>query len=336
MLGTGFSDRFETTEADFPDSYVSDIKKLQLKYREYLDYDDVLLQGVGESDEAFSQRLEAFRQEENAELLDYGEKRAKIMEHSNETARVFLGHTEGTGSENNPVTLNVAAVAEYSSEREKDLIAAMKACGADTKFDLMQTDEFNMNRIRELLIAYDDVSGKSMLENNNLSPFMLHVRETVLDSLAAQGVEVSGLDIDRNGIIRYGGSVVNKMLHDKDAEPETRQVTGYIGQIFEPDERGVIVTRYNHDDNRAIIPKYTATVERPSPETNLSLENRTICCGYEEMLDRKIRLNIHRDFAGRTFDSDFNTTLAEWHLPRIVFYKDTGRLYDLLPRKRNG
>ena len=65
------------------------------------------------------------------------------------------------------------------------------------------------------------------------------------------------------------------------------------------------MTRYNHDDNRAIIPKYTATVERPDPETNLSMEKRTICCGYGEMLDRKIRLNIHRDFAGRTFDAAF-------------------------------
>ncbi len=308
MLGTGFLERYETTEADFPDSYVSDIRKLQLKYREYLDYDDVLLQEAGESDEAFLQRLEIFRQDENAEYPDYGEKRAKIVEHSNEISCVFLGHTNGNGSEDNSITLNVAAVAEYSGEREKDLIAAMKACGTGTKFNLMQTDEFNMNRIRELLVAYDDVSGESMLENNSLSPFMLHIRGTVLDSLAAQGVEVSGMDIDRNGIIRYEGSVVNKMLHDGDTEPETRQIAGYIGQIFEPDERGVIVTRYNHDDNRAIIPKYTATVERPDPETNLSLEKRTICCGYEELLDRKIRLNIHCDFAGRTFDSDFNAT----------------------------
>ena len=307
-LGAGFSERSETTGADFPDSYVSDIKKLQLKYREYLDYDDVLLQEAGESDEAYSQRLEEFRHDENAELPDHAEKRAKIIEHSSETARILLGHSEGTGSEDNPVTLNVAAVAEYSGERETDLIAAMKACGTDTKFDLMQTDEFNMNRIREMLVTYDEGSGESMLENSSLSPFMSHIRDTVLDSLAAQGVGVSALDIDQNGIIRYEGAVVNKMLHDGDTEPETRQITGYIGQIFEPDERGVIVTRYNHDDNRAIIPKYTATVERPDPETNLSLEKRTICCGYEELLDRKIRLNIHRDFAGRTFDSDFNTT----------------------------
>lgn len=307
-LGAGFSERTETTGADFPDSYVSDIRKLQLKYREYLDYDDALLQEAGEPDEAYSQRLEEFRQDENAELPDYGEKRAKIIEHSSETARILLGHSEGTGSEDNPVTLNVAVVAEYSGEREIDLIAAMKACGRDTRFDLMQTDEFNMNRIREQLITYDDNSGTSMLENSSLSPFMSHIRDTVLDSLQAQGVEVSGLDIDRNGIIQYEGTIVNKMLHADGMEPETKPVTGYIGQIFEPDERGVIVTRYNHDDNRAIIPKYTATVERPDPEMNLSLEKRTICCGYEELLDRKIRLNIHRDFAGRTFDSDFNTT----------------------------
>ncbi len=307
-LGAGFLERSEITGADFPDSYVSDIKKLQLKYREYLDYNDVLLQEAGEPDEAFLQRLEKFRQDESRELLSYEEKRAEIVGHNNKTARIMFGHSEGTGSEDNPVTLNVAAVAEYSGERETDLITAMKACGSDTKFDLMQTDEFNMNRIRELLITYDESSGGSMLESSSLSPFMSHVRETVLDSLAAQGVEVSGLDIDQNGIIRYEGTVVNKMLHDGNAEPETRQITGYIGQVFEPDGRGVIVTRYNHDDNRAIIPKYTATVERPDPETNLSLEKRTVCCGYEELLDRKIRLNIHRDFAGRTFDSDFNTT----------------------------
>ncbi|EOS29387.1 hypothetical protein C804_03565 [Lachnospiraceae bacterium A4] len=307
-LGTGFLERSEVTESDFPDSYVPDIRKLQLKYREYLDYDDTLLQEAGESDETFSQRLEEFRQDETAELPDYGEKRADIVGHSNETVRLLFGHTDGTGSEDNPITLNVAAVAEYSGEREADLITAMKACGSGTKFDLMQTDEFNMNRIRELLAAYDDDSGRSILENDTLSPFMSHVRNTVLDSLEAQGVEVSGLDLDQNGIIRYEGTVVNKMLHDGDTDPETRQITGYIGQIFEPDERGVIVTRYNHDDNRAIIPKYTATVERPDPEENLSLEKRTICCGYEEMLDRKIRLNIHRDFAGRTYDSDVNTT----------------------------
>ena len=307
-LGAGFSDRSETSEADFPDSYSPDIRKLQQKYREYLDYDDMLLQEAGETDEAFSQRLEEFRQDEEVKLPDYREKRAKIIKHCNEAARILIGHTDGTGTKENPVTLNVAAVAEYSGERESDLITAMKACGADTKFDLMQTDEFNMNRIRELLVAYDDASGKSMLENNSLSPFMSHIRDTVLDSLSAQGVDVSGLDIDQHGIIRYKGVVVNKMLHDSNAVPETKEITGYIGQVFEPDERGIIITRYNHDDNRAIIPKYTATVERPDPETKLPLENRTVCCGYEELLDRKIRLNIHRDFAGRTYDSDFNTT----------------------------
>jgi len=165
-------ERSEVTGADFPDSYDPDIKKLQLKYREYMDYDDILLQEAGEADETFSQRLEEFRQDETAEPPDYGEKRANIVEHNNETARLLFGHTDGTGSEDNPITLNVVAVAEYSGEREADLITAMKACGSDTKFDLMQTDEFNMNRIRELLVAYDDSSGRSILENDSLSPFM--------------------------------------------------------------------------------------------------------------------------------------------------------------------
>ena len=48
-LGAGFSDRSETSEADFPDSYSPDIRKLQQKYREYLDYDDMLLQEAGET-----------------------------------------------------------------------------------------------------------------------------------------------------------------------------------------------------------------------------------------------------------------------------------------------
>ncbi len=209
-LGAGFSERSEATEADFPDSYVSDIKNLQLKYREYLDYDDVLLQEAGEPDEVFLQRLEEFRQDENSKQPDYGQKRAKIIEHSNKTARILIGHSDGTGSGDNPITLNVAAVAEYSGERETDLITAMKACGRDTNFDLMQTDEFNMNRIRELLVTYDDNSGTSILENNSLSPFMSHIRDTVLDSLEAQGVEVSGLDIDQNGIIQYEGPLLIK------------------------------------------------------------------------------------------------------------------------------
>ena len=84
------------TGADFPDSYDPDIKKLQLKYREYMDYDDILLQEAGESDETFSQRLEEFRQNGMAEQPDYGEKRANIVEHSNETARRLFGHTGGT------------------------------------------------------------------------------------------------------------------------------------------------------------------------------------------------------------------------------------------------
>ena len=95
----------------------------------YLDYDDMLLQEAGETDEAFSQRLEEFRQDEEVKLPDYREKRAKIIKHCNEAARILIGHTDGTGTKENPVTLNVAAVAEYSGERESDLITAMKACG---------------------------------------------------------------------------------------------------------------------------------------------------------------------------------------------------------------
>lgn len=213
-------------------------------------------------------------------------------------------------TDDNPLTLNVSNIIKYSDAESDDVIKALQAAGPNSNINFISEDgDFTMNRIREKMITYNENNDMSLLNNRELSPFMEHIGKTVKSCVESQGCSVNDVRIDNQGIIKYDGKrdIAMTNLTSNGSSSEVR-FTGTIGQIFEPDENGVIVTRFNHDNNHSIIPGYKATVERQKLGEYKSVEERTICKGYEQLLDEQIRLKIHSNFVNQSFDSTLNNT----------------------------
>lgn len=272
------------------------------------------------------QKIDDIREHyENASKMIFGETDINgLMTHiekmENENEEDYLARLEeektnnravytSVATDKNPLTLNVSNIISYSDAEPNDVIKALQAIGPDANVKIISEDgDFTMNRIREKIITYDEKNDKSLLNNSELSPFMKHVGDTVRKSLEAQGCHVNEIRIDSQGIIKYDGRRDMAMTSETSKGSSEASFTGTIGQIFEPDENGVIVTRFNHEDNHAIIPGYRATVERQKLGENKSVEERTICKGYEQLLDEQIRMNIHSNFMNQSFDSTLNNT----------------------------
>lgn len=315
ILGMDFFDASNAENLQFPDVFPDEAaSRLHNKYLEYLRNDNKLLCGVDETKEEFEERTERFlaklasedsdstesesneeksdKKEEISvdEILTFEQKKDVVLNHISEMAEKNFGRVNG-----NTIQINFSNVSNYSGLSIGEISRAIKKCD-DVDIDYMRTEEFNMNHVSEKMIKFDEKSSKSMLDNQELSPFMTHVKDTVVDSLAAQGFDLESLKIDDNGIICYEGKIINKTKYKNEDGPDTSQIKGYIGQVFEPDERGVICTKYNSTENRAIIPKYMAVVDRIDYDNEKSLEERTRCFGYKERLDRNIRYAIHDNF----------------------------------------
>ncbi len=85
---------------------------------------------------------------------------------------------------------------------------------------------------------------------------MRHMHQVLVDSLASQGVELVGEPlIDANGVVQYTGR-----QYTSATDPEPVEYTGTIGQIFEPDEHGVVRTKFAASQNAAYIYGYDASL----------------------------------------------------------------------------
>lgn len=243
------------------------------------------------------------KKEESESPEDFAKRESIIMENNRSVyAKV--------ATEDNPLILNVSNIIKYSDAETDDVIKAIQAAGPSANIDFISEDgDFSMNRIREKIVTYNDNNDMSLLNNRELSPFMEHVGKTVKSCIESQGCSVNDIRIDNQGIIKYDGKrdIAMTNLTSNGSSSEVR-FSGTIGQIFEPDENGVIVTRFNHDNNHSIIPGYKATVERQRFGEHKSVEERTICKGYEQLLDEQLRLKIHSNFMNQNFDSTLNNT----------------------------
>lgn len=159
-------------------------------------------------------------------------------------------------------------------------------------------DDFDSLAIKDRLLKFSPEKSRSLTgEDVQVSPFMATVRDAVLSSLRRNGCLVDGKDpdsvrIDENGVIHYKAYMMfgstpspneKQMFREanmnrtgapvaadysdvrtdwiKDAY--TIPVEGELGQIFEPDEDGLLETRYYGSRNKLMSPGYEAYVVMP-------------------------------------------------------------------------
>lgn len=171
-----------------------------------------------------------------------------------------------------------------------DIEASMKQL--DISVDQLRGDADTLSFMADRLVSFDPTDAKPM--NTQTSPFMRHMHQVLVDSLASQGVELVGEPlIDANGVVQYTGR-----QYTSATDPEPSEYTGTIGQIFEPDEHGVVRTKFAASQNAAYIYGYDASLShvpgdaRPWPE-------RLRLRGFEQRMADSIRNAVREQALGQ-------------------------------------
>lgn len=231
------------------------------------------------------------------------------------------------------------------------------------------------------MLAHGDTLVPTKIEKLKNSPefrnkpvtcdMLIHTMKSLAESgFVPDSISVS---VDENGIIRWSGAQETKKFPGKkgedkngneiykfdDYDPNANyprgtntkssdgknfdfiKVSGYIGQIFEPDRYGAIHTNYAVPDDKVLIPGYDAFVVPEDAENPAPMRDRLRLVGWEQSMKTAISEQIHNAAFSYLLDYEFlphgtdlnyvyrhsyDTTFSErdykMHLPR---YADSSR-----------
>lgn len=165
------------------------------------------------------------------------------------------------------------------------------------------------------------VSGSDVLEHNLMLsekgreainamqdyPVRMDMMIHTLKSLGESGCIPDSISVtmDRNGIMSYKGKAhVNYKLSSKDQQIE---ISGQIGQIFEPDEYGAIQTQYAGDNSKVLIPGYSAFLVPNDPEADpVPMAERLRLVGWKQQMKQAITREIRTSVF--TLSTEYNFT----------------------------
>ena len=123
-------------------------------------------------------------------------------------------------------------------------------------------------------------------------------------------IDPSDVLIDRNGVVQYtatqyahynkpdsGRSSYVAFGEEIDGIRDTSWVVkGTIGQIFEPDDRGIVETNYHGSENKLFVPGYDARIISPTAETvEKPLAERVRLQGLEQSMAKFISATVDVD-----------------------------------------
>ena len=133
------------------------------------------------------------------------------------------------------------------------------------------------------------------------SDFTDAIKETIFTSLRSNGLSFKEDDvlIDDQGIVQYAGTVRSGLTNGLNRQGNVNSIEipikGTIGQIFVPDEQGIIKTKFAVN-NYAVIPSYEAYIQPQKLGEHKSFEERTRLLGYKQLLLRAIQRQVRTDF----------------------------------------
>lgn len=133
-----------------------------------------------------------------------------------------------------------------------------------------------------------------------------------LKELGQSGCDTGSIQVtmDANGIIRYDADTFDKKVLKsskngitKDGQKKTH-VSGFIGQIFEPDEHGALHTQYVSNNTKVLIPGYQADLIPNDPEHPTSARERLRLTSWQQSMKHAITREIRR--SAFTIASEYN------------------------------
>lgn len=153
-------------------------------------------------------------------------------------------------------------------------------------------------------------SGKNKMDGLADKPVTFDMMMHVVRTLAESGCDFLTINvaIDENGIIKYSGNQFDTKLVgiDKDKIPvEPVKLEGILGQIFEPDDLGVIKPKYVTGSNKYFIPGYNAYYVDNDAETFKSRRSRLRLSGWQHEMKLEISKALHNACFQVADDYDF-------------------------------
>ena len=162
--------------------------------------------------------------------------------------------------------------------------------------------EFANGQVVDRLIKFDPSTAVSM-GDENASPFMREIAQTIVDAVRTShcvedSIRPEDVMIDANGVVQYHAT--QYLISSPDGtrtkrEYSTKEVTGLIGQIFEPDGDGVIETKFAGSQNKLFSPGYTSYIVPQAEGESKTMYERMRLRGYMDVLKDNIRTQIRQD-----------------------------------------
>lgn len=195
---------------------------------------------------------------------------------------------------------------ENQDEPESDDDEAIQDVESETEADGSQEtgDSFSLANFKNRLVGVDRETVKYMTANSvdeNLTDFQKEVLTHTRDFLKDHGFRgedgsrsEKGLmaGIDDNGIVVWQGYRARGNRDNRVWE----RVYGSVGQIFEPDEHGIVKTKFKSGDNYGMVPGYRGFYKYDDISKSARERLRTI--GYKQQilknLSESLRLQIVR------------------------------------------
>ncbi len=224
----------------------------------------------------------------------------KVRQHVQDSMDILVGTFEPNPDDEkrfSPALVSMYMSSTHGRYRNRDnIVAAMYKL--EFTGDELRGDDFQTGIVRDNLLRFDNESAVPM--SSLESPFMQTMFNTIQQSIKDTGCRVKPDDImiDANGMVSYKAlqlvGSVEKYANGKAGE--TREIHGQLGQIFEPDEHGVVETRYNGSQDKLFTPGYSAHIQMQA-DGNMDddLMKRVRVRGMEQALIQNITKSIRYD-----------------------------------------
>lgn len=184
-----------------------------------------------------------------------------------------------------PVRVAKHMTSEFGSWRNNaDIVAAIRAAGISGD-DLMGSS-FYATAVKDRLIKFD--RSTAVEPNSHPDDFVGRMGSVIGYAIERNGGRHVQVEIDDQGVARWSAERLNRT-----GQPE--RVEGQIGQLFGRGDHGEVVTRFAGGANYLFVPGFEARIASQKAGEDLSVEERTILRGYEQIMTDQIEYQIAND-----------------------------------------
>lgn len=238
-----------------------------------------------------------------SDMVYSGMPEEKVRQHLDDNTARLVGSFEpdAEGKRFDPVTVASYMQSEFGRYRNNDnIIAALRTANIDA--DELKGNDFYNKAVRDKLIKFDPATARPMRDINN--KFVASMYDEIQRTIRESGCILEDGDVlmDDNGIVHYTATKVTKREPKFEGDGMTR-FEGEIGQIFVPDEKGLVETKFAGSDNYLFSPGYEAYIVPQREGENKSMEQRTRLRGYEQIMRESIRYRLRSDVLSNKGDA---------------------------------